>query len=634
MQMYLSEIRIKNFRCFGGAEHTIAFNSGLTVIVGENDSGKSAIIDAIRIVMGTTDFGWIRIEPEDFFNEDTSQDISIICKFNDLNNEQQAAFLECLTYETKQPCLYLHWTCRYLNTYKPPRPSSDFSSGKSGNGPAPSSIARELLRATYLRPLRDAYHEMQSGRYSRLSQVIQKLSGIERGLDTYQEERKLEELSLVGIANLANELLEKHETIVRINKEMSDILSSEMMLAKDNLKTKFAVAGKDQDNRKKLITLLEKLDLVVNKQETTMRGQVGLGTSNIMSMACELLLHKDAEYKNQSAFLLIEEPEAHIHAQRQLKLIQSLQNDAEQGSHQIIISTHSPLLASVVKLSNIVMLKNGKTYPMTQQYTKLEEQDYLFLEKYLDATKANLFFARSVIIVEGPGEALLFPTVAKLLGKSFTDYGTSLVDVRSTGLRRYARIFQRRNEKDLLDIKVACVTDRDIMPDCAPKICIDESYSDKDKWPDKERRKWRTESEFAKEELQNHIQAIKTKADGQNVQTFISDHWTLEYDLAFQGLEDCEMQQILIKAFVQSTYARKNHSEKIDQISKMIDMQITKEDKAAFFYQYFLNKTTSKADFAQQLAVELEQKYRDRPFELRKVLPSYVVDAIDYVTTV
>jgi len=368
--------------------------------------------------MGTTDFGWIRIEPEDFYNEDTSQKISIICKFNELNKEEQAAFLECLTYEDHQPCLYLHWTCRYLNTYKPPRPSSDFSSGRSGNGPSPASIARELLRATYLRPLRDAYHEMQSGRYSRLSQVIQKLSGIEQGNDNYDNKIKPEELSLVGIANLANALLETHKAIVRINDEMSDILSSEMLLAQDNLKTKLAVAGKDQDDRKKLTTLLEKLDLVVNKQDTAMRGQVGLGTSNIMSMACELLLHKDAENKNRSAFLLIEEPEAHVHAQRQLKLVQSLQNDAEQGSHQIIISTHSPLLTSVVKLSNIVMLKNGKTYPMTPQYTNLKEQDYLFLEKYLDATKANLFFARSVIIVvvSVPGRIVTLSTKTAELG--------------------------------------------------------------------------------------------------------------------------------------------------------------------------------------------------------------------------
>ena len=46
--MYLSSIQIKNFRCFDDQVHTIEFNPGLTVLVGENDSGKSAILDAIK----------------------------------------------------------------------------------------------------------------------------------------------------------------------------------------------------------------------------------------------------------------------------------------------------------------------------------------------------------------------------------------------------------------------------------------------------------------------------------------------------------------------------------------------------------------------------------------------------------
>ena len=169
-----------------------------------------------------------------------------------------------------------------------------------------------------------------------------------------------------------------------------------------------------------------------------------------MSMACELLLHKEAENAKRSSFLLIEEPEAHVHAQRQLKLIQSLEIGAETNRQQIILTTHSPLLASIVKLKNIVLLKHGEEFPMANKYTMLSEDDYKYLERYLDATKANLFFARSVIIVEGPGEALLLPTIAKLLNRSFTDFGTSLVDVRGVGLRRYARIFQRTAPNALL----------------------------------------------------------------------------------------------------------------------------------------------------------------------------------------
>ena len=107
---------------------------------------------------------------------------------------------------------------------------------------------------------------------------------------------------------------------------------------------------------------------------------------------------------------------------------------------------------------------------MAEGHTKLKKDDYKFLEKYLDATKANLFFARSVIIVEGPGEALLLPTIAKLLGRNFTDFGTSLVDVRSTDCVAMQVFPTCCMVNTLLDIKVACVTDRDIMPDCAPHI--------------------------------------------------------------------------------------------------------------------------------------------------------------------
>lgn len=330
---------------------------------------------------------------------------------------------------------------------------------------------------------------------------------------------------------------------------------------------------------------------------------------------------------------MIEEPEAHIHAQRQLKLIQSLEEESEKGNRQTIITTHSPLLASVVKLSNIVIVKSGKVYSLEKEQTKLDEDDYLYLEKYLDATKANLFFARSVIIVEGPGEALLLPTLSKLLGCNFTDYGTSLVDVRSTGLRRYARIFQRKDENKQLDVNVACVTDRDIMPNCAPRICIDEKYTDdKDTWPEKSKRAWRAEDDYSVLGAENHVNEIKEKADGQKVKTFVANHWTLEYDLAYIGLQDEEMKEILIDSVINVSYEKKNRPSKKDKLIEKINAYKTKEERAACFYSFFTSKKASKADFAQELAINLEKKYINRAEDLKKVLPDYLISAIIYVT--
>lgn len=631
--MYLSSLQITNFRCFN--DSTIDFNRGLTILVGENDSGKSAIIDAIRIVLGTTDFNWIRINSNDFYNEDTSLEIKIICKFSDLSIAEQAAFLECLTYEeidgNRVPFLYIHWTCKYLSTFNPPRSISSIYTGKEGNGSMLASVSRELLRVTYLKALRDSYSDMQSGRHSRLSQIIQNIPNLNQGNNDFIEGMDVNDLSITGISNLSNKLLEKHEGINSVNKDLTEILINLMLLKNESIKTRLEVAGANKNDNQKFISLLEKIDLALDKETDQTYGKVGLGTSNIMSMACELLLHRESERAQKSSFLLIEEPEAHIHAQRQLKLIQSLEKESENGNQQIILTTHSPLLASVVKLKNIVLVKDKKTFPFSKDHTKLEESDYKYLEKYLDATKSNLFFARSVIIVEGPGEALLLPTIAKLLGNSFTDFGVSLVDVKSTGLRRYARIFQRQNEDEILNIKVACITDRDIMPNCAPQICINDNYIyNPNTFPAKDKRKWRVEAEFTKEELGIYIDNIKQKANGQKVLTFISKHWTLEYDLAYIGLDDKAMKKTLLKAIVKVTYVKKNWDDKIKEISDKIDSYNTIEEKASYFYSYFSKKKTSKADFAQQLAFELEDNLSNAQ-ELSKFIPEYLINAIKYV---
>ncbi|MBC1340679.1 AAA family ATPase [Listeria welshimeri] len=640
--MYLSSLKLRNFRSFGSASHEIKFNKGLTVLVGENDSGKSAILDAIRIVLGTTDFSWYRINDYDFYNEDSSLEIEISCKFTDLSSIEASAFLEYLTYEDddkgkKIPSLYLNWKCKYMQSFKPPRPVSSMTTGKNGDGPVLSPESREILRVTYLRALRDAYSDMQSGRNSRLSQVVQNVPAISEGEADLEEGVELNELSLVGIFNLSNKLLAEYPALKTVKNQMTDILKNQMLLDGDNLATRFEVTGSDTADAKKLTSLLEKLDLTIDKDTASLKGIPGLGTSNIMSMACELLLRRSSQEACQ--LLLIEEPEAHIHAQRQMKLVKSLQREAEANSQQIILTTHSPLLASAVKLENIILIKNGNAYPLSKSETSLDENDYIFLERYLDATKANLFFARNVMIVEGPGEALLLPTLSRLLNRDFVDFGVSLVDVRSTGLRRYSKIFQRKNKDnsqysdDWLNIKVACITDRDIMPNCAPRICLNREYNDdKTNWPEINDRRWRVESDFNDIQKATHLNSIQAKANGQNVKTFVSDKWTLEYDLAYYGLNNVTMKNFLIRAIVKTTYTQVNWESKITEIATALDAQASIEEKASCFYSFFAKGNTSKAEFSQQLALELETDFSGTEEKLKDLLPPYIVNAILFVT--
>ena len=626
--MYISSVSIENFRAF--KEKTVFhFNPGVTVLIGENDCGKSTVIDAIRYVLGTTDQSWQRIELSDYYQENTDNEIHITITFSNLTVREKAAFLECLTYTKDEEILIINWSAKYMTNVKPHRTFVSVNCGRKADVAAPSAEARELLRVTYLKPLRDAQAQMRSGRGSRLAQILSSIPDLNLGEREYKEGIDITSLSLAGIFDLSNQLLAEHKVIKAVNKGIGDILNTELMLNNDAVKTQITVAGDGNTDEKKIYSLLEKLDLNIQKDSVSNYGNVGLGTSNLMSMACEMLLNQDDN--ELSTFMLIEEPEAHIHAQRQLKLIQSMQKKGE--NQQVILTTHSPLLASVVELNNLLLIQNRKAFSMREGETMLDSSDYKFLERYLDATKANLFFAKGVIIVEGPGEALLLPTLAQLLNRNLTDYGISIVDVKSTGLRRYARIFQRK-EGDEINIPVSCITDRDVMPECAPAICIDEKYEDKDNWP-KKNRKWRVESEI--EDKEKYIQKIEKKANGQNVKTFIPEQWTLEYELAANGLGE-EMLQTIATMLAEKIQDKEKNEEKkaelLEKYTKEYNEYKNKQAKASYVYSFFSHKLVSKAEFAQQFSFDLENIFKGKQVEeIVAVLPNYLVKAIEYVTT-
>ena len=626
--MYISSVSIENFRAF--KEKTVFhFNPGVTVLIGENDCGKSTVIDAIRYVLGTTDQSWQRVDLSDYYQENTDNEIHITVTFANLTAKEKAAFLECLTYTRDEETLIINWSAKYMTNVKPHRTFVSINCGRNADVAAPAAEARELLRVTYLKPLRDAQAQMKSGRGSRLAQILSSIPELNLGEREYKEGIDITSLSLAGIFDLSNQLLAGHKVIKDVNQGISDILNAELMLNNDAVKTQITVSGDGNTDEKKIYSLLEKLDLNIQKDSVSNYGNVGLGTSNLMSMACEMLLNQDNN--ELSTFMLIEEPEAHIHAQRQLKLIQSMQKKGE--NQQVIMTTHSPLLASVVELNNLLLIQNRKAFSMREGETMLDSSDYKFLERYLDATKANLFFAKGVIIVEGPGEALLLPTLAQLLNRNLTDYGISIVDVKSTGLRRYARIFQRK-EGDEINIPVSCITDRDVMPECAPAICLDEKYKDKENWP-KKNRKWKVESEIKDKE--KYIQEIEKKANGQNVKTFIPEQWTLEYELAANGLSE-EMLQTIATMLAEKIQDKEKNEEKkaelLEKYRKEYNEYQNKEAKASYVYSFFSHKLVSKAEFAQQFSFDLENIFKGKQVEeIVTVLPNYLVKAIEYVTT-
>jgi len=653
--MYLSKMTIDNFRCFGGGDHRfeLSLRPGLTTLVGENDTGKSAIIDALRFVLGTTDQEWYRLEETDFHIEASPREIRIVCMFESLVPKDQRAFIEYLTYDADSggpPVLYLTWTAKDTGemTKGHPYRRVEMHSGKNGDGPIIAPKVRELLSTTYLRPLRDAEKAMSSGRGSRLSQVLHHSEQVRNVGVKYvpaSDALDIHSLNVLGIGDLANDLLQKQRGIVDARDKIDTHLDG-LSLKRSDIRSSIKVSGATASDDIRLRLLLEKLDLSISGH-----GKLGLGSNNLLFMACELLLLAQEDEGNK--MLLIEEPEVHLHPQRQLRVMKTLEEQAEEKGIQIIVTTHSPNLASAVDLENIVLINANRAFSMAKEKTKLEESDYRFLQRFLDVTKANLFFARGVMIVEGDAENILIPTLAKLIGRDFTENGVSIVNVGGVGLRRYARIFQRMNvEKDgQLQIPVACLTDLDIMPDCAPTI-IDKIKEGED-WPSRSPRKWRAKRDFTVENpIEVYRESKRSKANEQFVRTFVSNEWTLEYNLALgpQNDDGTFSGRLAEDVFVASYLAERDDSinsgtkKKAECIidAKQVFFNIayeseasdgcTKEEVVASkVYAMFATKSVSKTIAAQYLAESLIQNYKNSE-QMKLALPKYLIEAIEYVT--
>ena len=642
--MHISQLLIENFRIFGEGKEglELPLNPGLTAIVGENDEGKSAIIDALRFVLGTKDQNYSRIEDDDFhrlvvnegseeapeFVSNTAEKIWIQCKFSDLSTSDQGAFAEYLTYESDGAIsLYVNWIA-HRDKIKKTRKWAEVCSGKDKDGPSLHADVRELLKATYLRPLRDAEREMSAGRNSRLSQILHAMGDIKTVQNVAGQ-------TLLKVSDDAFNAIEEHPALESTSVTLNNMLK-ELSFQSDILKGDISVCQHAEETAR-LKQLLEKLELELKEIDANFSENRGLGSNNLLFMGCEMLLLETTD--EEVPIMLIEEPEAHLHPQRQLLIIEYLQKQAKNANVQIVVTTHSPQLASVIKLENLVLIKDQNAFPLGAEYTELDGSDYRFLERFLDVTKANLFFAKGVLIVEGDAENILLPTIAKLLGRDFTKHGVSVVNVGHTGLGRYARILLRKKtgEDDPIPINIptACLTDLDILPSCAPDILdhLDTTSPN---------RKWKHKGEYSVAQFEEERQKLADKNSGQNVRSYPSELWTLEFDLANKGLlKEVWLAVKLAKDDDNKKTILKSVKEGLSELRSINETGLDTDQKAVHCYSRFTNSRTtyatgtskvSKSVAAQYLSEILIRRYKNAPEKLKAKLPSYIVNAIEYVT--
>ena len=197
--MYLSQVQIRSFRLFH--DFDLKLNRGLNVLVGENDSGKTALIDAIRYVLGTNSNDRAYITEQDF--HDDENELKIHLKFSEVDAHAHR-FVEHLSHEEyeddqgntkRRSVLYvqLHAQKTGMERRGYPYIKTEVRSGIDGNGLAIETEIRDFLATTYLKPLRDAEADLSSGRASRLSQILSSSSDIRDDIDVI--------LSIIANAN-------------------------------------------------------------------------------------------------------------------------------------------------------------------------------------------------------------------------------------------------------------------------------------------------------------------------------------------------------------------------------------------------------------------------------------------------
>lgn len=481
--------------------------------------------------------------------------------------------------------------------------------------------ARELLRTTYLKPLRDAENELTPGRRSRLAQILAAHKLFQYASPGIPDQKhKLEEI--VGDANTAikqffsptDDEAQGREVMRTINGFLAEFFPDG-----DSPAAKINISGGD------LAEILRRLDLVLEE------NRAGLGSLNLLYIAAELLLLQSSEFQGLRLGI-VEELEAHLHPQAQLRLIGFLEKHAADGGKgQFILTTHSTTLGASIDLKNLLICKGDRVFPMASEFTKLYPKNYDFLHRFLDATKANLFFARGVILVEGDAENLLLPMIAEIIGRPLHRYGVSVVNVGSTAFLHFARIFARKDGQ-AMGIPVAVVTDMDVKPE---------------EWQDKDGK-----SPTAEEVLEARVRRQKWATDTFDtgeVKAFVSRNWTLEYDIVLDSVFTKPFyESVLWAEKLSNAKTGEPQERKVAEVSTKAKEDIEKwqtdladdprkREKIAFeiYKRVMLDKEVSKAIVAQEFARRMAG-CKNKDIFKRAILQSeqfrYLVDAICHVT--
>lgn len=419
--MHLARLKLDGFR---NLNCEVRFCAGFAVLIGENNAGKSNVIDAIRLLLnaesGPRDQLYpvasdLALGPDGVRVVET---FTIEGVFEGMDEIQQGRMVTCVARELGAGTarLGLRATLASADHLE----TEVFGGDRENLDIEP--MARRAVQYTYLPPLRHAAAELSPGRRNRLRLLL-------KGIVREDEDREAIE-KLVAELNLQlahGKSVQQAKTAIqgRLDQLIGQNYSQKVdLLFTDPLFDR--IAG----NLRALIG------------ETT-PGEMtagGLGFNNLLFIAT-VLAGLAEEPEAALHVLLVEEPEAHLHPQLQDLLMHYLEEQGEERV-QVVATTHSPNLASSAGVQRMTVLTRAQpgvpTVARALASFGLSNRELLHLGRFLDVTKASLLFARGVLLVEGVAEQILAPELARACGIALADYGVSVINVGGLSFAPFA----------------------------------------------------------------------------------------------------------------------------------------------------------------------------------------------------